>query len=114
MELDKSHNFSLSQKARNTCYKDWKSVTRKMEKCSLRPDSTDEEITKHEEYCGKRVKRGLFRTKDGRMVNADLNGSLNIMKKALSEVSEWNSELFRQCVEQNSAASITRYRIALS
>lgn len=40
MELDKSHNFSLSQKARNTCYKDWKSVTRKMEKCSLRPDST--------------------------------------------------------------------------
>ena len=80
-------------------------------KCSF---FDDEEITKHEEYCGKRVKRGLFRTKDGRMVNADLNGSLNIMKKALSEVSEWNSELFRQCVEQNSAASITRYRIALS
>lgn len=80
-------------------------------KCSF---FDDEEITKHEEYCGKRVKRGLFRTKDGRMVNADLNGSLNIMKKALSEVSEWNSELFRQCVEQNSAPSITRYRIALS
>lgn len=80
-------------------------------KCSF---FDDEEITKHEEYCGKRVKRGLFRTKDGRIVNADLNGSLNIMKKALSEVSEWNSELFRQCVEQNSAAPITRYRIALS
>ena len=36
-----------------------------------------------EEYAfsGKRVHRGLYRTADGRMLNADVNGALNIMKK---------------------------------
>lgn len=28
-----------------------------------------------------RVKRGLFRTKDGILLNADVNGSYNIMRK---------------------------------
>ena len=37
-----------------------------------------------EEYAfsGKRVHRGLYRTADGRMLNADVNGALNIMKKS--------------------------------
>ena len=80
-------------------------------KCSF---FDDEEITKHEEYCGRRIKRGLFRTKDGRTVNADLNGSLNIMKKALSKASEWSSELYRQCVERNIGTFPRRYRVVLS
>lgn len=33
-------------------------------------------------FSGKRVKRGLYRTDSGRLVNADVNGSLNIMRKA--------------------------------
>ena len=41
----------------------------------------NESIEKHEEYLGKRVKRGLFKTKTGILVNADINGSLNIMRK---------------------------------
>lgn len=41
----------------------------------------NESIEKHEEYLGKRVKRGLFKTKTGILVNADVNGSLNIMRK---------------------------------
>ena len=35
---------------------------------------------------GKRIKRGLFRTSSGLVLNADINGSLNIMRKYLNEV----------------------------
>jgi putative transposase len=45
----------------------------------------DEEICKHEEYVGKRVKRGLFRTANGKYINADVNGSLNILKKVIGK-----------------------------
>ena len=38
---------------------------------------------KHDSYKGKRIKRGLFRTSKGRIINADVNGSLNIMIKAI-------------------------------
>ena len=40
-----------------------------------------EEICKHETYMGRRVKRDLFVSKEGRKINADVNGSYNIMKK---------------------------------
>lgn len=40
-----------------------------------------EKICKHESYLGKRVKRGLFRTKKGVYLNADINASLNILRK---------------------------------
>ncbi len=42
-----------------------------------------EPIGKHEVYAGKRVKRGLFRASDGREINADVNGSYNIMRKVI-------------------------------
>jgi putative transposase len=42
-----------------------------------------EEICKHEVYMGKRVKRGMFISKCGIKINADVNGSYNIMKKAI-------------------------------
>ena len=34
-------------------------------------------------YVGKRVHRGLFKTSRGKVVNADVNGSLNILHKYL-------------------------------
>lgn len=40
-----------------------------------------EEICHHDNYVGKRVKRGLFKTKEGIFLNADINGSYNIMRK---------------------------------
>jgi IS605 OrfB family transposase len=40
-----------------------------------------EEIRKHEEYSGKRIKRGLFKSGNGKKINADLNGAINIMRK---------------------------------
>ena len=43
-----------------------------------------EEICKHDAYMGSRVRRGLFRTAEGRRVNADVNGSLNILRIGLN------------------------------
>ena len=37
---------------------------------------------------GKRIKRGLFKSKENHYINADINGSLNIMKKYLNVVSD--------------------------
>ena len=45
-----------------------------------------ESIRKHDVYMGKRIKRGLFKTATGRLINADVNGAYNIMKKAIPNV----------------------------
>lgn len=37
-------------------------------------------------FSGRRTKRGLYKTKKGILVNADLNGSLNIMRKAFPKI----------------------------
>jgi len=51
-------------------------------KCSFLDNET---IEKHESYLGKRIKRGLFRSAKNKIINADLNGSLNILKKVVGE-----------------------------
>ena len=48
-------------------------------KCSFLDNET---IKKHNKYKGKRISRGLFKTFDGRLINADVNAAYNIMKKA--------------------------------
>lgn len=45
-----------------------------------------EEICRHDIYQGSRIKRGLFKSNKGIIVNADLNGSYNILKKAVPNV----------------------------
>ncbi|MBR6071479.1 MAG: hypothetical protein IKP77_01445, partial [Acholeplasmatales bacterium] len=37
---------------------------------------------KEYQFSGKRIKRGLYQTKDGKMLNADINGALNIYRKS--------------------------------
>ena len=44
-----------------------------------------EEIRHHDAYVGNRIKRGLFKSQTERLINADLNGSLNIMRKVVGE-----------------------------
>lgn len=44
-----------------------------------------EEIRKHETYIGNRVKRGLFKTSNRLEINADVNGSLNILRKVIGD-----------------------------
>lgn len=40
-----------------------------------------EEMCKHEKYLGKRVKRGLFKSSTGKIINADENGAIGILLK---------------------------------
>ena len=51
-------------------------------KCSF---LDNEPIGKHEQYAGKRIKRGLFRSADGYCYNADVNGSYNILRKVVPD-----------------------------
>jgi len=48
-------------------------------KCSF---LDNEPIEKHKSYLGKRIKRGLFRSANKTILNADVNAGYNIMKKA--------------------------------
>ena len=40
-----------------------------------------EKICKHEKYMGNRLMRGLFSSKTEKLINADINGAINIMRK---------------------------------
>lgn len=44
-----------------------------------------EDIGKHDTYLGKRIKRGLFQSSSGKLLNADINGALNIMRKVIGD-----------------------------
>jgi putative transposase len=45
-----------------------------------------ESIYKHDVYLGERVKRGLFKSSKGVLINADVNASYNIMRKVVPNV----------------------------
>ena len=61
-------------------------------KCSF---LDNEEICKHETYKGKRVKRGLFLSSDKKALNADINGSLNILKRGIGFSFMVKNDIFR-------------------
>ena len=44
-----------------------------------------ENIGKQDNYSGKRIKRGLFQSSVNKLLNADINGSLNIMRKVVDD-----------------------------
>jgi len=48
-------------------------------KCSF---MDDEPIGHHDKYLGRRITRGLFKSQQGIIINADVNGAYNILKKA--------------------------------
>ncbi|ADI73346.1 transposase, IS605 OrfB family [Methanohalobium evestigatum Z-7303] len=48
-------------------------------KCSF---LDDEPVEKRTSYLGKRIMRGLFKSNTGKVINADVNGAYNILKKA--------------------------------
>lgn len=59
-------------------------------KCSF---LDNEEIKKHNEYLGIRIKRGLFKRKiNNQLVNADVNSACNILKKYLLKEEAKNSK----------------------
>jgi len=54
-------------------------------KCSF---LDNEPIEKRETYLGKRINRGLFKSSNGILINADVNGAYNIMKKVVPKALE--------------------------
>lgn len=44
---------------------------------------------RRDQYSGKRVARGLFRSGDGREINADINGACQIVRKCKPEAFKW-------------------------
>ncbi len=48
-------------------------------KCSF---LDNEPIKHHKKYLGRRITRGLFKSTTGTIINADVNGAYNILKKA--------------------------------
>ena len=61
-------------------------------KCSF---LDNEEVCKHDSYKGKRVKRGLFLSSDKKALNADINGSLNILKRGMKFSFDFKDCFFR-------------------
>ena len=60
-------------------------------KCSF---LDNEKIEKKKNYAGKRTKRGLFVTGNKKAINADINGSLNIIKLGTGESFSVNTNVF--------------------
>jgi IS605 OrfB family transposase len=50
--------------------------------------------------CGKRVKRGMYKTSSGECVNADLNGAANILAKVSTRLGINLSRVGRGCLTQ--------------
>jgi putative transposase len=48
-----------------------------------------ETMEHHDEYLGRRIKRGMFKSSTGKLINADINGAIGIMRKA-KEISDDN------------------------
>jgi IS605 OrfB family transposase len=61
-------------------------------------------------FSGKRVKRGLYRTASGKLVNADANGALNILRKHRASLSKAKENQFLQRI---SGCLIQPFRIDL-
>jgi transposase len=70
---------------------------------------------------GKRIERGLFKDKDGTIINADVNGSYNIMRKTLIEnanidtsvehIKELEDELLKLRIENAFLKELRRLRL---
>ena len=80
-------------------------------KCSF---VDNEEIKKHQTYSGKRMSREWFKTKDGLIINADINGAYNILKKYMQKNATWNEQLSQTLVKVCSVPSVRKVNIRLS
>ena len=52
-----------------------------------------EEINKENYDKSRRIKRGLFKTEEGKIINADVNGSINILRKYVKSLFSPNLEI---------------------
>ena len=80
-------------------------------KCSF---IDEEEIGKHTEYSGKRINRNFFRSKEGILINADINGAYNILKKYMKKNETWGEKISQTLVKVCSIPSVRKINIALA
>ena len=80
-------------------------------KCSF---VDNEEIKKHQTYSGKRINRELFKTQNGLIINADINGAYNILKKYMQKNATWNETLSQTLVRACSMPCVRKVNIRLS
>jgi len=80
-------------------------------KCSF---IDEEEIRKHPKYAGKRINRNFFKSKKGLIINADINGAYNILKKYMKENATWNEKISQTLVKVCSIPSVRKINIALA
>lgn len=96
-------------------YKLIKNITYRAERCSIRVIVREESYTskasfldndpittygeiKEPTFSGKRIKRGLYKAANGTVINADLNGSANILRKEFPDVFAPHQPDFRNVV----------------
>ena len=80
-------------------------------KCSF---IDNEEIGKHKEYVGRRINRNFFKSKGGIIINADINGAYNILKKYIIENATWNEKISQTLVKVCSIPSVRKINIRVS
>ena len=44
-------------------------------------------FNRDDSYCGRRIHRGLFKSSSGKLINADVNGVLSILRKVIGNYS---------------------------
>lgn len=67
------------------------------------------ELDLEERHLHGKVYRGLFKTASGKTVNADINGSLNIIKKHLITKEAWNDQIWSDLVEASSTPHVPKF-----
>jgi putative transposase len=76
----------LIQQIRYKAQENWINVMIQEESHTSKYSFLDSEsIEHHDGYMGKRISRGIFRSANGTLIHADLNGSYNIIRKAIPE-----------------------------
>jgi len=75
--------YKLIQQLENKTEEQGITIIKQEESHSSKCSFLDNELIEHHDnYAGKRISRGLFKSKKGIFINADVNGAYNILKKA--------------------------------
>ena len=73
-----------------------------------------ESVKKHQTYLGKRIKRGLFQSNIGKLINADVNGALNIMRKYFKTIRVSCDSLIREIIDSTEGSEIFKNFLKIS
>ncbi len=88
-------HFLLKRKLQDKCESIGIEILFQEESYTSKASFLDVDAMEHgADFSGRRIKRGLYRSADGRTLNADINGALNIARKVFPEFSDKGIEVF--------------------